>query len=206
MKTSAGIPRVSRRFALSALASGAVAPSEKFVFEQFAVALFLTKHARPLSAKAKEQLRATGLDIDKPLMPAYPATVIPKWLEVAAEELHPGLPRAEAYRRIGRTFLEGWQETLLGRAAAGVLKVIGPKRTLQRLDRAFRTGDNFIQTEAEELGPTKMRIRFNDVSGVPDYYAGILEQGSVLTNAKNGRVTVESHDRPGATILVEWDE
>ncbi|MFL5318758.1 MAG: DUF2378 family protein [Myxococcaceae bacterium] len=181
-------------------------PRERLLFEPFAVSLFLHKHSPAPTPKLKARVRETGLDLDKPLLPGYPAELLPKWLQIAAEELHPHLPTSEAYREIGRQFVRGWQETLIGKAAAGVLRVIGPRRALHRVNSAFRTGDNFVETQAEDLGPTKVRMRFNEVSGAPDYYAGVLHEGGVLTRAKNPRVTVESHDRPGAVLIVEWEE
>ena len=50
------------------------------------------------------------------------------------------LPKDEALRTLGAQFIRGWQRTALGSAASALLTLLGPARTLTRLDRAIRTG------------------------------------------------------------------
>ncbi|MBX5480644.1 MAG: DUF2378 family protein [Myxococcaceae bacterium] len=177
---------------------------EPVFFSQYFESLFLRAHGDQLTPRLKARLREAGLDVDR-LLPAYPVSVGKAALQIAVEEIYPGQDREAALREMGRRFLRGWQSTLLGRAAAAVLRVVGPRRSLMRLEGAFRTGDNFTRIQAEELGPTRVRLRINHVLGAPAYYAGMMQEGGVMTGAKNTRATVESTEGDGAVILVEWD-
>lgn len=178
---------------------------ERVIFAQWPEALFLKAFADKVTPEVKARLRETGLDLDKALAPAYPFEAQAVWLTIAAEEFYPDLPRDEALHAIGLNFFSGWQETLLGRAAAAMFRVIGPRRSLLRVERAFRTSNNFTEVKAEELGPTCIRLYINEVHGAANYFAGLMVAGGHLTGAANPRATVERLEGPGAFIRVEWD-
>lgn len=105
------------------------------------------------------KLRERGLELDKPLQPAYPAERCAEWIRLVAE-LYPPLSEREATYQVGRANMDGYVQTVLGRAVVQVLKVIGPKRTLPRLGRSFRTGTNYMQVDVREVLPDRFEVTF----------------------------------------------
>lgn len=156
----------------------------------------------------KAALRARGLDLDAKFPPAWEIEPVGSWLDLFAAAKSPGVAHDEALRRLGRGFIEGWQGTLVGGAMSVVLRTVGPERSLSRLQRAFRTGDNFTTvtvTTLEAPAPWKRaRVQFNESFGRPAYYRGVLEAGSVLVGAKEPEVTLEATDGPGVTLLLRY--
>ena len=69
-----------------------------------------------LDASARAKLAAVGLNLDKPLLPAYSRTTFVEAIGIAAAAIHPNLPPEHAYRLLGRSAVDSLGETLLGRA------------------------------------------------------------------------------------------
>jgi len=151
----------------------------------------------------KGKLKAAGLDVDAPFPPAWPAAHLGDWLNVASAEIYAELSREEAHRRIGQRFIEGWQRTMLGGALSQFLALLGPKRALERLTRAFRTGDNFSETSCQ-FPQERVALVTVKSQRLPHYIAGILEAGLALVKA-NGRVAVEEDTDERMVFRVEWD-
>jgi len=151
----------------------------------------------------KQRLQEAGLDPDRALPPGWPASKLKEWLDIASAELYPSLPLDEAHRRIGRRFLDGWQRTVLGAASAQFLKVLGVKRTLERLSRAFRTGDNYTETAAE-FPEERVAVLTVVSQQLPHYIAGILDGGLMLLKVK-GKVSIEQASGDTMSFRVEWE-
>jgi uncharacterized protein (TIGR02265 family) len=158
-----------------------------------------------LNTELREKLRKEGLDVDKPLLPAYPAADFHRWVRVAAAHVWPNVPETEAVRAFGRRTVDGLAETLLGKAFKISATLLGPRRSLHRITRTFRTNNNYIDVAVVELGPTSLDLTFNEVHGLPTYYQGVLEGGVSATGAKNHRVNLLGDAGRGAKYRVEWD-
>lgn len=87
----------------------------------------------------KERLRASGFDIDRPL-PRYPVAVWEACVDAAAEALYPAVARGEAWQRLGRRFIEGYFETLVGKLIAAALPFLSAKGFVNRAPRFITTG------------------------------------------------------------------
>lgn len=151
----------------------------------------------------KRALKAAGLDVDVPFPPAWPAVKLGTWLDVMANEVYGEFSRDEAYRRIGRRFMDGWQRTLLGAAATKVLRLMGMRRGLERLTRSFRTGDNFSET-AVEFPDDRVCLVSVKSQQMPHYIAGILDGGLALMGVR-GKVSVEPNVGDTMRFRVEWE-
>ena len=158
-----------------------------------------------VTPRLKQRLKAAGLDLDAKLPPAWPAERLREWLDACADEVYPGQPREQALRAIGRRFIEGWQRTLIGAASAKLLKLVGPRRTLERLTRAFRTGDNFSETSvlfpSDRVGVVTVRSQ-----RLPHYIAGILDGGVAMLEV-DGRVAIEDAgdgEHGSMRFRIEW--
>ncbi len=152
-----------------------------------------------LKARLLEEL---GLDVDR-LPPAIPVSRWPPFLRLMASLATPGVPEPEAMRQLGLKFIRGWRTTAIGSAASAMLRVVGPTITLTRLDRAFRTSDNFTRAVTEFVGPTEALVTINEVHEWPTYFVGVLEGGLELLG-RTGSVTIERATPPGATLRVTW--
>lgn len=93
---------------------------------------------RPTGA-FKEALRAKGYDLDHQ-KPSYPLAVWAACLDVSAGELYPGESRAAAWQQLGRRFIEGYFQTLVGRLIATTLPFMSAKLFLGRVPRFMTTG------------------------------------------------------------------
>ena len=102
--------------------------------------------------------------------------------------------------------MRGFSETMMGRALVQFMKVIGPRRSMQRMERNFATGGNYIQTRFTSLGVGKAEVWFNDVSGIPDFYAGIIQRGGEFSGAKDLQVTFAPVVDTECTFVVTWTE
>ena len=156
----------------------------------------VTEHTR-------RKLLALGLDVHR-MPPAIPAELMPRIFSVIAEDIWPAAPEGERFRLLGLHFIRGWQHTLLGKAAATFLKIIGPHRTLSRLDRAFRTSDNYTRSSSTFVGPKEVLLTISDVDGLPTYWVGLLQGGLEFLGLK-GVVTLEAHPKPDALYRIKWE-
>jgi uncharacterized protein (TIGR02265 family) len=153
--------------------------------------------------QTRAALKAQGVDMNK-LPPAIPAVQAVNGLRIIAAHAWPEENATEQLRKLGYEAIIGWSDGLLGRAVTGMLKVIGPRRTLNRLDRAFATADNFSHATTEFLGEADARVTVNDVSGIPPYWQGIFEAGLVLLSLK-GLVAIEPSPAPSGVFRCRWN-
>jgi uncharacterized protein (TIGR02265 family) len=152
---------------------------------------------------AKDRLKVIGLDVRTRLQPAYTLTVWTEVMRFGATLVAPSRPPQEQMFELGRRFIEGYSETIVGKAMLTALKVLGPKRTLERMSRNFRSGNSYTETKLEAKGPTEFTLWFNEVKE-PEFYRGMLEAGVTRAGAKNIRVKTMSHDATGATFSIAW--
>jgi uncharacterized protein (TIGR02265 family) len=158
----------------------------------------------PLNTPAlRAMLRARGLDVEA-LPPAVPVEVWGPCLLEIGRFAWPQVSDEEALRRLGQCFIRGWQRTPIGSAASGLLRLLGPRQTLMRLDRAFRTADNFSRSETVLDGPRTALVRINQVDGRPTFWVGVFEAGLEVVGRK-GTATLVSHEPPAAVLRLEWD-
>lgn len=154
------------------------------------------------SEVTRQRLKAAGLDMKK-LPPAINARAMIPFMEIIAGTAYPDLAREEQLRMLGLSAIRGWQHGLLGSAAAAMIRVIGPRRALTRLDRAFSTTNNFSRAKTELIGDKEALVTINDVQGLPTYWKGIFEAALELL-ALEGTVTIDHQVPPEATFRIAW--
>lgn len=179
--------------------------SEKLWFQQSIEGLFLRGVGQDMTPSLRAKLLALGIDLTA-LKPGYDAQVVSQAIRVTAAELFPTKPESEALREIGALFMRGYVQTLVGRAMVQLMKVVGPRRSLERMQRNFRTGSNYIETRFTSLGPGMAELWFNDVSGIADFYAGVMSAGGRMAAAGEVRVTVNPSEDASCRFVVEWPE
>lgn len=179
--------------------------SEKLWFSAVIEGVFVKGLGERLTPALKADIKKAGIDVDK-LQPAYPLEVVHKAFDVVIPRLYADMPKEEALFELGRSSLRGYTETLLGRALLQILKLIGVRRSLLRMHTSMRSGNNFLETFSTVVSSSCVDLKFSDVSEMPSFYQGILEEGGRMAHAKNLRVSTLLSEPPAHVYRVEWDE
>lgn len=152
-------------------------------------------------------LRDAGLDLSRKLPPAVPAHDFYRWMKIAASHRFPRMSEAEACAAVGELAVEkGLTSTLLGRALLQAIRVLGVRRSLLRIGRALRNGNNYIVANVVELGPLSIQIELEPVVAPPSYYEGVLRAGTMVLGARDVVVTTSAPVGEKVTYVVEWKE
>lgn len=155
-----------------------------------------------LDDAAVQRFREIGVDPTR-LLPAYPLETWLSALQISAELLAPGASIEEGTYIAGRRMFEGYGTTLVGKALLGMLRVLGPRRALERMERNLRTANNYSTTSLRMLGPASYELTCSDVVH-PHYYRGMFDVGLQAAGAKELDVTLVSHESGTATFRIEW--
>jgi len=151
----------------------------------------LRGYALRLTPRAVDRLADAGIDVARPLSAGYPTSVWYAAVRILAEEQHVGLPYPDAVREVGRSFMRGYFETALGRTVFAVLRLLGPLRSLQRMSRNFRTGNNFSETWVHADAPGDVRLEVNDaLADAPTFIQGLIEVGLERVGTQDASVEV----------------
>jgi uncharacterized protein (TIGR02265 family) len=179
-------------------------PQRRVVFEHTVEGLFGHSLRNRLSAAAKRALREAGVDLSKPLLPAYSHETWRRCLEITVADLYPLVSREEGWRLLGREVVDGMVHTVMGRAMVGVARLLGPLRSLRRLNNTLSSADNYVQSRLTELSPTRCEVWINEVMEQPTYYQGVLEACIGLAGGRDIQVRVVAREGRGARLHVEW--
>jgi uncharacterized protein (TIGR02265 family) len=177
--------------------------TEKLVFNA-AMEGLINATGQDISPRCKARLLAFGFDPKGKIQPAYPAELWAKVVKTLGEELYPGFEAVEAHRRLATRTVDEFAHTMIGGAMFTVVSLLGPDRTVRRMTRNFRTSTNFIETTCTEVAAHTYEISFNDVSGVPGFYLGLLEAGFLRAGAKKLSVQMQSQVELGAAFRASW--
>ena len=178
------------------------AQPERVIFPAQAEGLLRGLHP-DVNDTLSSKLKTLALDPGQPFPPAWPSSRLKEWLDAISDVVYDSCTRDEAHRRIGRRFIDGWQRTMLGAASAQLLKVLGTRRALERLTRAFRTGDNYTESSVAFPAPNVAVVTVRS-EPLPHYIAGVLDGGLALLNLQ-GRVSIESSTGDVMTFRIEWE-
>lgn len=166
--------------------------------------LFIDTLGKDLTPSIRAELKAAGLDLDRPLLPAYPAKVFESSLRVVARGLFPELSEDEALRRLGHRAVDGLNTNFLGRAVLLVAKTVGLRRVVLRIDRVFRNSNNYTRVETVERSPTSVEFVFNTVNGTPTYFEGVLCAAVALCGGREPRVEHQPLDGERHRFVLSW--
>jgi uncharacterized protein (TIGR02265 family) len=182
-------------------------PLEKLVFATTVEALFVRGLGTSLSPTVRARLRQAGLNLERPLEVSYPLEEWKTFVHIASVALYPQLCPAEAHGWMGVHFLEGYLQTYMGRVVAGLAPALGPGRTLERMRRDFRGGNNFSEVKLVERSPWQAELWVNDVfSDYPSFAAGLLSRAQQVAGARDVQVDVLSFDGTACTFDIRWSD
>lgn len=143
---------------------------EPVAFDQLMEGLVLHAMKDRLDTEAKRKLLKLGVDVDRPLLSAYPLSTLLGTLKLCSEIRFPDLPREEARFQLGIKTLEGFGSTTMGKALFGMARMWGPRRMLNHMTRVLQTGVNHARAQSRELPGGDMEVR---VEVMPEFVAAI---------------------------------
>jgi uncharacterized protein (TIGR02265 family) len=143
---------------------------EPVAFDQLMEGLLLHAMKDRLDGEARRKLRALGVDVDRPLLSAYPLATLLGTLKLCAEVRYPELPREEARYQLGLRALEGFGSTSMGKALFGMARMWGPRRMLSHMTRVLQTGVNHVKAHSRELPGGDVEVR---VEVMAEFHAAI---------------------------------
>jgi uncharacterized protein (TIGR02265 family) len=156
-----------------------------------------------LDEKVRQRFLSLGIDLFKP-NPAYPYELWVEALVMSMDLLWPGVARDVATYRMGRAIFESYGQTVMGKALMALVKVLGPKRALDRMSRNLRTTNNYSETRLTEVGPNRYEMWVNKVA-FPHYFRGLLEAGLEFGGATEVKVEVGSVSATeGVVFNLSW--
>lgn len=178
----------------------------ELVFQHAVEGLFLVGLKGQVTPPLQARLREAGLDLSRPLLPAYPRAAWNHFIQVTAETLWPTEPDERAYHALGRQLLLGYSRTLMGGAIVRLLRLIGPRRTLDRMTQNFRSGGNYNLCRTTDVGPREVLFWLNEPTLHPAYVAGIIDATLELVGVQQRDIQVHQRDDEGCTYRVRWGE
>ncbi len=159
-----------------------------------------------VTPRLRERLKQVGLDLDRPLLPAYRVTQWVHCLQLIVEEVYPGLTREEAFRQLAVDHVEGYGRTPVGRALLRLLRLLGPKRTVSRMVQALRSSDNYTEARLTELGPCSYELWMNSVVDAPGYSEALFVSFLRESGAEEPQATIVRREEESTTYLLTWKE
>lgn len=177
---------------------------EKLVFEHTLEGLFVRGLVGRVTPTLRERLKEVGVDLDRKLQPAYGFDTWCSAVRVAARELHPDVPNEVGYGLLGERMVDGYRETVLGRAAFGVIQLLGPRRGVSRARQMFRSGNNYTEVRLEDVSSTEVDLWMNEAGAIRYFTRGALLAGLRATGARTPEVLVREFSDEHVTYRLTW--
>jgi uncharacterized protein (TIGR02265 family) len=178
-----------------------IAPEEELIYEHTVDGL-VRAIGRRMTPGLRARLEQAGLAPAGKKASAYSHHTWRELLRLTREELLPVLSPEDGLRELGRSFVDGYFQTLLGSAVAGLVRLLGPRRTLQRATQNFRSANNFTETRLTEVGPNHYQLWMSRV-GDPEFTAGLVMRGLEVAGARDLTVTVRPQG-DGCAFDIVW--
>lgn len=167
-------------------------------------ALFVRMLGGTLSAPVHEALVALGLDLSRPLAPAYPVEVLEAAVTVVLRDRYGPAFTREHERELGRLWVEGFFRTAVGRVLAGVTRLIGPGRYFTTLANHVRSVATSRPPSTRQLGPTHFQLLLDDPSPWPGVVEGAFERALEMAGAANVTVRLIGTEGPDRVYEAKW--
>jgi uncharacterized protein (TIGR02265 family) len=182
------------------------AVSEKLVYESVLDGLLNRTVGARMTPELKTRLKSIGVDLDQKLKPAYPPEVFQAAVDACCELLFPGVPMREAQTQLGGQMVDGYGATLFGKALMQMTRLLGPKRTLERLPQSLRGGNNFSEAKLTLKAMRDYEMVMSEGGTFPEFTAGSIAALLKVSGAKNPRVIIERPAPPAVTFKISWSE
>jgi uncharacterized protein (TIGR02265 family) len=178
----------------------------RVVYEQSVEALFVRALRSKMPEACFRELREAGLDLSRPLKPQYTEAEYEHHIRIARRHLYPRHEDPEAYRLMGRLFIQGYLETTIGSALKVLLRLLGPDRNLSRMPGYFEAGTSYVHASGERHGPGDWTLRVSAVAGFPTFTQGSLEETMKLSGASDATVEYEVDPDRSVRYRIRWGQ
>jgi uncharacterized protein (TIGR02265 family) len=85
-----------------------------------------------------------------------------------------------------------------------MLRVIGPRRAVTRMDRNFRTGFSQVDCGFEAPGPNEVRIDYRPTLGVEGYFQGAMQAGLQLVGGHDVKAEILQSEGDRVLLRLTW--
>jgi uncharacterized protein (TIGR02265 family) len=179
---------------------------QRLIFEQSIDGMYLKGHPELLTPQVKDALRTVGIDLDQKLKPFYPMELVNDATRVFRKLAYAREPDdAKAYQRIGERTVDGYFNTVFGKALVGVLKLAGTKRIVGRLPQAMKSGSNFQEISLEWKGETDALLTLAHTDPDPNINVGVIRRAFThWFSTPSFKVALFEHVRPKAVYRLTW--
>lgn len=134
---------------------------EVFALQSMFEGLFV-RSLKP-TGRFKEALKELGYDLDRQKT-KYPLEVWNTSVDLAAAELYPGLSLPQAWEKLGRQFIEGYFQTLVGKMIGATLPFLNAKVFIGRMPRFMTTGLENAKVTLEWTGDRQAVLTLREVA------------------------------------------
>lgn len=154
------------------------------VSNQLVDGLFRYALARRMTPALRTRLAAAGLDVEARASSAVRRDNFAAWLKLTVESLFSGVSEADAYRQLGRDLVRGYSMTLVGSAMIAVSRVIGPRRTLERMARSGASIAGGYRARLEVVDDNVYTFWVSELDLPPTFMAGVLLETATLAGGR----------------------
>jgi uncharacterized protein (TIGR02265 family) len=148
---------------------------EQLVYENAVEGLFIKAFGKQLTPALKAAIKEVGIDLSQPLKTQYPGVVVNQATALLRKHLFGRESDDEkAYFLIGSGTLDGYFDTVLGRAMVSVLRIVGYERIIDRLPRQMASGSNYQFVEVKRVKPGEATVSCSDYQPHPALNLGVL--------------------------------
>lgn len=165
-------------------------------------ALFQPEGLRVTEAMRVELL-ALGVDVQG-LSASYPLPAFRQLLEVARRHAFAQLPEADGFRAVGRRWVAGFKQTLIGWVFRTMAPVFGTDRTIQTLPRYLSSVREDLPMVVVATGENAYQLSSTDGTANPHFIAGCLEAVLETCGQPSFRVAVTAAGPDGFVIELSW--
>lgn len=147
--------------------------------------LFRYALARRMTPALRSRLLSAGLDVEAKSSEAVPRQSFAAWLKLTVESLFSGVSESEAYRELGRDLVRGYSMTLFGSAVIAVARVIGPRRTLERMARNSSSIAASYRARIDADDESRVKFWVSEAELPPTFMAGVLSEAATLAGGRD---------------------
>lgn len=150
----------------------------------------LFTRALHVDAALQAKLEAKGYDHRRPL-PRYPVDLWEECVDLVVLELMPGVPRDDAWVQVGRLFINGYFQTLVGKFIATSLPFLTPRTFLNRVPRFMSTGLEHLEAHVTWNGEHEATLAI----GGPRFIASAFMEGILAASFERMKFTPRDFQR-----------
>lgn len=147
-----------------------------------------------LSAAATEQIGRLGVPIAGPMATWYPAATWAECVRIMAADMFPGVDPDQAQRRLAHVRMDEYARRIKGRLVFALSRLAPRDKTVEKFVLGLRGGASYIDCKVTKAGADDYAVWISDVTGVPMFFAGMIEAGVRLGTGADYQMAITARD------------